>query len=83
MGKKQTSVSHSSTESEIISLDAGLRVDGSLAFDLWDLIGWVASHLLLMCGMCDRSVTFIEQNLNTNQPSSRKLCARSRKGSHI
>ena len=25
---KQTSVSHSSTESEIISLDAGLRLDG-------------------------------------------------------
>ena len=30
MCKKQTSVSHSSTESEFISLDAGLR--------LWDLI---------------------------------------------
>ena len=28
MCKKQTSVSHSSTESEIISLDAGLRLDG-------------------------------------------------------
>ena len=28
MRKKQTSVSHSSTESEIISLDAGLRMDG-------------------------------------------------------
>ena len=36
--KKQTSVSHSSTESEIISLDAGLRLDGILALDLWDLI---------------------------------------------
>ena len=35
MCKKQTSVSHSSTESEIISLDAGLRMDGSLAVDLW------------------------------------------------
>ena len=38
MGKKQTSVSHSSTESEIISLDAGLRLDGTPALDLWDLI---------------------------------------------
>ena len=38
MCKKQTSVSHSSTESEIISLDAGLRLDGILAQDLWDLI---------------------------------------------
>ena len=38
MCKKQTSVSHSSTESEIISLDAGLRMDGIPALDLWDLI---------------------------------------------
>ena len=38
MCKKQTAVSHSSTESEIISLDAGLRVDGFPALDLWDLI---------------------------------------------
>ena len=30
MCKKQTSASHSSTESEIISLDAGLRLDGDL-----------------------------------------------------
>ena len=30
--------SHSSTESEIISLDAGLRLDGIPALDLWDLI---------------------------------------------
>ena len=38
MCKKQTSVSYSSTESEIISLDAGLRLDGITALDLWDLI---------------------------------------------
>ena len=38
MCKKQTSVSHSSTESEINSLDAGLRLDGIPALDLWDLI---------------------------------------------
>ena len=38
MCKKQTSVSHSSTESEIISLDAGLRLDDIPALDLWDLI---------------------------------------------
>ena len=38
MCKKQTSVSHSSTESEIISLDAGLRLDGIPALDLWDVI---------------------------------------------
>ena len=38
MCKKQTSVSHSSTESEIISLEAGLRMNGQPALDLWDLI---------------------------------------------
>ena len=38
MSKKQTSVSHSSTETEIISLDAGLRMDGVPALDLWDLV---------------------------------------------
>ena len=38
MCQKQTSVSHSSTESEVISLDAGLRLGGIPALDLWDLI---------------------------------------------
>ena len=37
MCKKQTSVSHSSTESEIISLDTGLRLDGLLALELCKL----------------------------------------------
>ena len=37
MCKKQTSVSHSSTEAEIISLDAGLRMDG---FSLLILRTW-------------------------------------------
>ena len=36
--KKQTSVSHSSIESEVISLDAGLRMDGIPALDLCDLV---------------------------------------------
>ena len=38
MCKKQTCVSHSSTESEIIFLDSGLRLDGLLALEFWDLI---------------------------------------------
>ena len=38
MCKKQTSVSHSSTGSEIVSLDDGLRLDRILVLDLWDLI---------------------------------------------
>ena len=36
--KKQTSVSHSSTEAETISLDGGLRMDGIPTLTLWDLV---------------------------------------------
>ena len=38
MCKKQTAVSLSSTESEIISFDIGLRLDGLPVLELWDLI---------------------------------------------
>ena len=38
MCKKQTSVSRNSTEAEIISLDAGLRMDGIPALTHWDLV---------------------------------------------
>ena len=38
MSKKQTSVSHSSTEAEIISLDVDLRMNVSPALDLWDVV---------------------------------------------
>ena len=38
MCKKQTSVSHTSAEAEIISLDAGSRMDGIPALTLWDLV---------------------------------------------
>ena len=38
MCKKQTSVSHSSTEAEVFSLDAALRMDGISALDHWDLV---------------------------------------------
>ena len=38
MCKKQTCVSQSSTESEVISLDAGLRMDGFPSHDVWDLV---------------------------------------------
>ena len=46
MCKKQTSVSHSSTESEIISFDVGLRLDGIPALDLWDLIVLVLGNTI-------------------------------------
>ena len=45
MCKKQTAVSHSSTESEIISLDTGLRLDGLPALELWDLIDSVLRNV--------------------------------------
>ena len=45
MCKKQTSVSHSSTESEIISLDTVLRLDGLPALELWDLIASVFGNI--------------------------------------
>ena len=45
MCKKQTSVSRSSTESEITSLDAGLRLDGIPALDLWDRIVSVSGNM--------------------------------------
>ena len=45
MCKKQTAVSHSSTESEIISLDTKLRLDGLPALELWDLIVAVLGNI--------------------------------------
>ena len=53
MCKKQTSVSHSSTESEIISLDTGLRLDGLPVLELWDLIVSVFGNI---SRVSDRSV---------------------------
>ena len=38
MCKKQMSVSHSTPDDEVKSLDAGLRMDGFFALDLWDLV---------------------------------------------
>ena len=38
MCKKQTAVSHRSTDAQVISLDAGLRMGGIPALDLWDSV---------------------------------------------
>ena len=61
MCKKQTSVSHSSTESEVISLDAGLRMDG-----------WTPCSRLM--GHGDRSITFLEECENHEPKESRETC---------
>ena len=36
--KKQTAVSHNSSECDVISLDAGWRMDGVTALDRWNLV---------------------------------------------
>ena len=49
MCKKQTAVSHSSAEAEVISLDAGLRMEGLPSLMLWDQI------IETMCGKPSQS----------------------------
>ena len=63
MCKKQTAVSHSSTESEIISLDTGLRLDGLLALELWDLI---VSAFGSVNQTSDRTVRPVDTERNQN-----------------
>ena len=65
MCKKQTAVSHSSTESEIISLDTGLRLDGLLALELWDLIVSVLGSVSLISDRTGRPVNDVERNQNS------------------
>ena len=66
MCKKQTSVSHSSTESEIISLDAGLRLDGITALDLWDIVIEVLQQVR-SCGAPRRIFSFNFTRWKRNQ----------------
>ena len=71
MCKKQTAVSHSSTESEIISLDTGLRLDGLPALELWDLIVSVLGNI---SSVSDRSGK--PENIeNKHQKSHNKIDA--------
>ena len=69
-GKKQTSVSHSSTESEVVSLDAGMRMDGIPALDLWDVVIGVLTSSI------KKNSSSIEVSGNRIQGSSEKLFAR-------
>ena len=61
MCKKQTSVSHSSTESEIISLDTGLRLDGLPALELWDLIVSVLGNVPRVSDSTGKLVTDVDK----------------------
>ena len=68
MCKKQTAVSHSSTESEIISLDTGLRLDGLPALELWDLIVSVFGSVIQTSERTERPV-----DVERNQKSHGKI----------
>ena len=63
MCKKQTSVSHSSTESEIISLDTGLRLDGLPALELWDLIVSVFGNISHISDRTGQPVILVGQSI--------------------
>ena len=71
MCKKQSVVSHSSTESDIISLDTGLRLDGLRALEQWDLI---VSVLENVPRVSDRSGK-LENSENKHQKSHNKIDA--------
>ena len=68
MCKKQTAVSHSSTESEIISLDTGLRLDGLPALELWELIVSVFGSVSQISDRTGRLV-----DVKKNQKSQKKI----------
>ena len=70
MCKKQTAISHSSTESEIISLDTGLRLDGLLALELWDLIVSVFGSV---SQISDRTGRLVIVDVKRNQKSQGKI----------
>ena len=62
MCEKQTSVSRSSTESEIISLDTGLRLDGLPALKLWDIIVSVFGSVSLISDRTGRPVYDVKKH---------------------
>ena len=70
MCKKLTSVSNSSTESEIISLDTGLRLDGIPALDLWHMILSILGNMTQTTERSERSVI-----IDRSQRSQRKTNA--------
>ena len=69
MCKKQTSVSHSSTESEIISLDIGLRLDGLPAVEPWELIFSVLGNVSRVSDNLGR----LESDAHKRQKSHSKI----------
>ena len=68
MCRKQTAVFHNSTESEIISLDTGLRLGGLPDLELWDLIVSVLGNV---SRVSDRSGQ-LENNVHKRHKTQRK-----------
>ena len=78
MSKKQTSVSHSSTESEVISLDAGPRMDGFPTLDLRDLVVEVLHSSSIQPtarsnGLCDKRCENIPTKDRRDSLTRRKM----------
>ena len=71
MCRKQTAVSQSSTESEIISLDTGLRLDGLPALEQWDLIVSVLGNV---SRVSDRSAKHESDDHNHHKFSQQNRC---------
>ena len=69
MCKKQTSVSHRSTESEIIFLDARLRLDGIPALDIWDLIVLVLGNTIQTHERTVQPIVNCDKSLGPNRRS--------------
>ena len=72
MCKEQTSVSHSSTEAELLSLDAGLRMNGIPALDLWHLVIEVFHSSLNQTNKTQRCTTATERNLSAIPQSHKR-----------
>ena len=62
-------MSHSSTESEVISLDEGLRIDGIPDLDLWDVVTEV---LHSSSNQSKKSKENVQGNLPHDTPSKKK-----------
>ena len=73
MCKKQTAASHSSTESEIISLDSGLRLDGIPALDIWDLIVLVLGNTIQTHARTVQPVVNCDKDHGPNKRSQRMI----------
>ena len=71
MCQKQTSVSHSSTESEVTSLDAGLRMDGTTTHHFWNF--WIeVSHSSLNQLGARRKLCRDEQSEKSSNAKTKK-----------